>query len=299
MTRMSISDEAAQRAICSASMSAPEAPAPASSTRRRMLSAPTKRDIAIHREGGDIVEQSSEEIWQAVAGSGARRREGGRGRARPDRRHRLRRDLLARRPRRRRRAAARGRSRPARPQHHRLDGPPRRSTRPNGSTPATRRPANTWADASRPRWRRRNCSGSRRTGRDVFDAAWQFFDLTDFLTWRATGSLARSVCTVTCKWTYLAHEDRWDDELFPAGRPGRAGRRGLRPDRHRGRRARHRPWAGPDRTGRAQISGSRRARRSLPGLIDAHAGGIGTVGAQAAAARRRTSPMSSAPRPAR
>ncbi|WP_244480479.1 FGGY family carbohydrate kinase, partial [Mesorhizobium sp. Root554] len=48
----------------------------------------------------------------------------------------------------------------------------------------------------------------------TYDAAWQFFDLADFLTWRATGSLARSVCTVTCKWTYLAHEQRWDESYF-------------------------------------------------------------------------------------
>ena len=29
----------------------------------------------------------------------------------------------------------------------------------------------------------------------TYDAAWQFFDLPDFLTWRATGSLARSTWT--------------------------------------------------------------------------------------------------------
>src|SRR5690606_13601874 len=48
----------------------------------------------------------------------------------------------------------------------------------------------------------------------TFAEAWQFMDLADFLTWRATGSLARSVCTVTCKWTYLAHENRWDAGYF-------------------------------------------------------------------------------------
>lgn len=31
----------------------------------------------------------------------------------------------------------------------------------------------------------------------TFEAAWQFMDLVDFLTWRATGSLARSAFTVT------------------------------------------------------------------------------------------------------
>jgi ribulose kinase len=40
--------------------------------------------------------------------------------------------------------------------------------------------------------------------------AWQryglAFDLTDFLTWKATGAIAVSACTVTCKWTYLNHE---------------------------------------------------------------------------------------------
>ena len=49
---------------------------------------------------------------------------------------------------------------------------------------------------------------------DSFARAWQFMDLADFLTWRSTGSLARSICTVTCKWTYLAHEGRWDESYF-------------------------------------------------------------------------------------
>ncbi|APO78455.1 FGGY family carbohydrate kinase protein (plasmid) [Rhizobium etli 8C-3] len=47
-----------------------------------------------------------------------------------------------------------------------------------------------------------------------FATAGHFFDLADYLTWRATGSLSRSVCTVTCKWTFLAHEARWDDQYF-------------------------------------------------------------------------------------
>jgi D-ribulokinase len=49
---------------------------------------------------------------------------------------------------------------------------------------------------------------------ETFAAAWQFMDLADFLTWKATGCLTRSVCTVTCKWTYLAHENRWDEGYF-------------------------------------------------------------------------------------
>lgn len=34
-----------------------------------------------------------------------------------------------------------------------------------------------------------------------------FLDLPDFLVWRATGRDVRSLCTTVCKWTYLAHED--------------------------------------------------------------------------------------------
>ena len=49
---------------------------------------------------------------------------------------------------------------------------------------------------------------------DTFSRAGHFFDLADFLSFRATGALERSVCTVTCKWTYLAHEGGWDADYF-------------------------------------------------------------------------------------
>ena len=50
-----------------------------------------------------------------------------------------------------------------------------------------------------------------------WDSAGYFFDLTDFLTFRASGSSARSQGTLTCKWTYLAHEDDgWQRDFFEA-----------------------------------------------------------------------------------
>jgi FGGY-family pentulose kinase len=35
-----------------------------------------------------------------------------------------------------------------------------------------------------------------------WDKAGSFFDLPDFLTWKATGSESRSLCSLVCKWTY-------------------------------------------------------------------------------------------------
>ena len=115
----------------------------------------------------------------------------------------------------------------------------------------------------------------------TFDSATDFFDLADFLTWKASGSRARSTCTVTCKWTYLAHEARWDagyfqqiglgvlaDESFTRigtemVEPGTALAQGL--------------------TAQAATDlGLRAGTPVAAGLIDAHAGGIGTVGAMGA-----------------
>jgi FGGY-family pentulose kinase len=47
----------------------------------------------------------------------------------------------------------------------------------------------------------------------------RFFDLPDFLSYRATGIDIRSLCTTVCKWTYLGHEPpqgKWDESFFRA-----------------------------------------------------------------------------------
>lgn len=110
-----------------------------------------------------------------------------------------------------------------------------------------------------------------------YQAAWQFFDLTDFLTWRASGSLARSTCTVTCKWTYLAHEARWDAGYFQAIGLGdlsgdgfaRIGREIVPGGTALG--------AGLTAEAAAEL-GLRPGIAVAAGLIDAHAGGVGSVG---------------------
>lgn len=114
---------------------------------------------------------------------------------------------------------------------------------------------------------------------EVYDKAWQFMDLTDFLTWRASGDLARSVCTVTCKWTYMAHENSWDANYFNTIGLGDLARENF------------------ERIGTNIVSAGAALGTGLSeqaatdfgliagtpvaaGLIDAHAGGIGSVGAQ-------------------
>ncbi len=57
-------------------------------------------------------------------------------------------------------------------------------------------------------WLKRHLPGT-------WDKAGHLFDLADFLTWKASGSLARSQCTLTAKWTYLAHEETgWRRDFF-------------------------------------------------------------------------------------
>jgi D-ribulokinase len=114
--------------------------------------------------------------------------------------------------------------------------------------------------------------------REVFDAAWQFFDLTDYLTWRASGDLARSSCTVTCKWTYLAHESRWDADYFRAIGLSELADEGFARIGQSVVAAGTALGAGLGAAAAADF-GLAVGTPVAAGLIDAHAGGIGTVGA--------------------
>ena len=114
---------------------------------------------------------------------------------------------------------------------------------------------------------------------ETYHGAGHFFDLTDFLTWRATGDRSRSVCTVTCKWTYLAHEKSWDKSYFKA-----IGLEELIDDNF-ARIGQSIVDAGtPLGSGLSPKAASEFGLQAgTPvgaGLIDAHAGGLGTVGAE-------------------
>ncbi|MFO1147963.1 MAG: FGGY-family carbohydrate kinase [Alsobacter sp.] len=111
----------------------------------------------------------------------------------------------------------------------------------------------------------------------TFRAAGHFFDLSDYLTFRATGSTARSVCTVVCKWTYLAHEQRWDTSFFRAIGLGeivdegfaRLGTEIVAPGT---------PVASGLTAEAAAQLGLRPGAAVGASLIDAHAGALGTMG---------------------
>lgn len=102
-----------------------------------------------------------------------------------------------------------------------------------------------------------------------------FFDLADFLTWRASGSEHRSQCTLTCKWTYLGHETQgWQTDFLAEV--------GLEDLLERGRLPMAASPIGHDLgplTGLAASDlGLTTACRVGTGLIDAHAGLLGTLG---------------------
>jgi D-ribulokinase len=117
--------------------------------------------------------------------------------------------------------------------------------------------------------------------RASFDKAGHFFDLADYLSYRATGSLVRSMCTVTCKWNFLAHEQRWSApyfqriglEEFSAEGYARIGTGIVPPGT---------PLGGGLSAEAGKELGLRVGTPVGASLIDAHAGGIGAIGGRLA-----------------
>lgn len=111
----------------------------------------------------------------------------------------------------------------------------------------------------------------------TYRSAGHFFDLADYLSFRATGSTARSMCTVACKWNYLAHERRWSDSYFE-----RLGLGDLASDEYAriGKEivAPGTPLGAGLTTSAARDFGLLEATPVGASLIDAHAGGVGTIG---------------------
>jgi FGGY-family pentulose kinase len=105
----------------------------------------------------------------------------------------------------------------------------------------------------------------------------RFFDLPDFLVYRATGVDVRSLCTTTCKWTYMAHGLGWDGGFF-----GRIGLGELVDENYARIGARVRPMgerAGVLTEESARELGLAAGTPVAVAIIDAHAGGLGTIGA--------------------
>lgn len=116
--------------------------------------------------------------------------------------------------------------------------------------------------------------------------AWEqaafFFDLPDYLTFRATGDTTRSLCSTVCKWTYLGHEGcdgaGWDASYFK-----RIGLGDLAADGFKKIGNRIQPMG--EALGQGLTERSARELGLDPGtpvavsIIDAHAGGLGMLGA--------------------
>lgn len=101
------------------------------------------------------------------------------------------------------------------------------------------------------------------------------YDLADFLSLRATGRTARSCCTMTCKWTYLPHQDEpWDRGFLAAiGMDDLVDKINM-PDK---------ALAVGDLIGPLSEQGAMDLGLTTDcvvgaGLIDAHAGALGTLG---------------------
>ncbi len=111
----------------------------------------------------------------------------------------------------------------------------------------------------------------------TYRTAGHFFDLADYLSFCATGSTLRSICTLVCKWNFLAHEHRWSQGYFD-----RIGLGDLASENYAKIGSGIVAPGAPLGTG---LTGSAARDFGLlegtpvgASLIDAHAGGVGTIG---------------------
>lgn len=110
---------------------------------------------------------------------------------------------------------------------------------------------------------------------DFWDSISGLFDLADFLTWRATGSGARSHCTLTSKWCYAADLGGWQEDFLRQLGLGELRARAALPDTTV-------PVGGA--IGRLEAAAASHLGLTggcvvAAGLVDAFAGAIGTLAA--------------------
>ena len=106
-----------------------------------------------------------------------------------------------------------------------------------------------------------------------YAGAARFRDLADYMVWRASGADVASICTLTCKWNYLAHENRFSDSLLAA-----IGLTDLLPKIPTDIRQLGTP-AGALSQRSAEELGLAPGLAVATGIIDAHAGGLALLGA--------------------
>uniref|UniRef100_A0A3Q3F6T6 FGGY carbohydrate kinase domain-containing protein n=1 Tax=Labrus bergylta TaxID=56723 RepID=A0A3Q3F6T6_9LABR len=110
-----------------------------------------------------------------------------------------------------------------------------------------------------------------------WNKAAHFFDLPDFLSWKATGSLTRSLCTLVCKWTYCPPEG-WDSSFWTS-----IGLEDLLENNFSRIGSVTCPPGSPLGHGLTQEAaadlGLEQGTAVGASLIDAHAGGLGVIGA--------------------
>lgn len=120
---------------------------------------------------------------------------------------------------------------------------------------------------------------------DSWERAHRFFDLPDFLTYKATGNDTRSLCSTVCKWTYVGYETaedngsrgKWDDSYFRS-----IGLEDLADEGFKRIGTCIRPMGeaiGNGLTAKAATElGLLKGTAVGVSIIDAHAGGIGMIG---------------------